>query len=292
MVARIQVFLDHPSQTPAAWLLGGISYVAICVFALTFGLKSAATEAPTSFLRPISLTALRTRAARRRIALGLVGGLVVGLVGALGVGLTVSSRTGLTGGLIVGLVGGLGSALVGGLESNNLNVVTPASTVYSDLLYWLGFGFTFGFVLGLAGALRAGVGLGVGFALMHVAGFVLGLAAGVGAGAGQMWLRYVLGVASAAAPAKLPFRLIRYLDECARSGILRRSGPAYQFRHLSLRDHLQGKPVSITAIRLGGPSSTESPASRQRQMTSLNQDNHKKPTKKAPPVDSRLVQDR
>jgi hypothetical protein len=36
----------------------------------------------------------------------------------------------------------------------------------------------------------------------------------------------------------VPIRLMRFLDDAHRVGLLREAGPAYQFRHAKLQDHL------------------------------------------------------
>jgi hypothetical protein len=38
----------------------------------------------------------------------------------------------------------------------------------------------------------------------------------------------------------LPFRLIRFLDDAYRRGVLRQVGPVYEFRHVELRRYLAG----------------------------------------------------
>jgi hypothetical protein len=37
---------------------------------------------------------------------------------------------------------------------------------------------------------------------------------------------------------RLPLRLMRFLDDAHRLGLLRAVGPTYQFRHAELQDHL------------------------------------------------------
>src|SRR4051812_35111040 len=57
------------------------------------------------------------------------------------------------------------------------------------------------------------------------------------------WLSYILTSCRLAATGKLPLRLMDFLDDAHRLGLLRTTGPAYQFRHAEFHDHL---------VRIGG----------------------------------------
>ncbi len=54
----------------------------------------------------------------------------------------------------------------------------------------------------------------------------------------QAWGRFALARAHLAATGKLPWRLMAFLREAHRRGVLRQAGPVYQFRHARLRDRL------------------------------------------------------
>lgn len=54
------------------------------------------------------------------------------------------------------------------------------------------------------------------------------------------WVWFVLARWWFAARGKLPWRLMRFLDDAHTLGVLRQSGNVYQFRHLRLRDRLAG----------------------------------------------------
>lgn len=54
----------------------------------------------------------------------------------------------------------------------------------------------------------------------------------------QAWGRFGLARAYFAATGKLPWRLMAFLREAHRRGVLRQAGPVYQFRHARLRDRL------------------------------------------------------
>jgi hypothetical protein len=79
---------------------------------------------------------------------------------------------------------------------------------------------------------------------------VVGLTVGL---AGRMiirsgaWLSYVLATRWLAASGKLPLRLMGFLDDAYRLGLLRTVGPAYQFRHAEFQDHLVRTASTLTA---------------------------------------------
>jgi uncharacterized membrane protein YeaQ/YmgE (transglycosylase-associated protein family) len=107
-------------------------------------------------------------------------------------------------------------------------------------------------VVGLTGWLAArltGGRLRVGLAAGLTTGLAGGLAGGLASGlaarrAGRLvirsgaWLSYVIATYQLAASGKLPLRLMTFLDDAYRLGLLRTVGPAYQFRHAKFQDHL------------------------------------------------------
>ncbi|QQQ74261.1 NACHT domain-containing protein [Saccharothrix sp. 6-C] len=70
------------------------------------------------------------------------------------------------------------------------------------------------------------------------------LSFGVGTGLGSVVdnasVLYAASLAWWALRGKLPWRLMRFLDDAHRRGVLRQTGAVYQFRHASLRRHLAG----------------------------------------------------
>jgi len=144
----------------------------------------------------------------RSITGGAAGGLIIGLMVLIVFELGLTPSLGFTSG--IGPASGLWIGLSAGL------VFGPAL----GLVVWL----VFGFGLGLA----AGLGLGV------AAGLVTGLAAG----RHHAWIAYLIATAHLARNGHLPLRLMRFLDDAHRLGLLRAVGPAYQLRHAELQDHL------------------------------------------------------
>ncbi|MFE5891181.1 NACHT domain-containing protein [Streptomyces sp. NPDC056462] len=57
----------------------------------------------------------------------------------------------------------------------------------------------------------------------------------------RAWLAYTMTVIHAARNRDLPFRLMRFLDDADRLGLLRAVGPVYQFRHAEFQDHLAAR---------------------------------------------------
>jgi hypothetical protein len=199
------------------------------------------------------------------VAVGMTVGTVVGptlclaahLIGALRVGLTGALRVGLSGGLIVGLSGGLVIGLITwvGIPSRSDWATGPQSTYRATrtltlLQLCLGL-LTIVTVVGsigwLAGPLTGSrtFGLVDGLEIGSMTGLAAGLAGGLAARrAGKLvirsgaWLCYILAIWRLAATGKLPLRLMGFLDDAHRLGLLHSVGPAYQFRHAQFQDHL------------------------------------------------------
>jgi hypothetical protein len=93
------------------------------------------------------------------------------------------------------------------------------------------------------------VGLAVGLAfglvrsgLLNLGGLMVGLVVGLPGGLAMLssgaWLSYILALSRLATSRQLPLRLMSFLDDAYRLGLLRTTGPAYQFRHAEFHDHL------------------------------------------------------
>jgi hypothetical protein len=105
------------------------------------------------------------------------------------------------------------------------------------------FGLVVGSVIGLVAGLVFGlvdlvpaalpIGLVFGWVFWLVFWLVFGMAM-----TKTCWPTYVLASLWLGARRRLPVRLMEFLDDAYRLGILRIVGPAYQFRHAALQDHL------------------------------------------------------
>lgn len=167
------------------------------------------------------------------LAFELIGGLVGGIVESLAFGLAV----GAAGGLAVGLSRWASTPVT------NAQPQTPSVTLRRDLelvsVRSLAFGLMLGPAFGVAGAVAKGF---AGLIAAVEAGIAFGIAGGVVfvltfgfTGAGPV---YLVAVSVLRARRQVPRRLMRFLDDAHRLGLLREAGPAFQFRHAKLQDRL------------------------------------------------------
>lgn len=113
----------------------------------------------------------------------------------------------------------------------------PEALLRADRATALSRGILRAFIMGGTVAAVAGVGVGiaVGFSALLVS---LTFTAWGRFGAARCWN---------ALRGRLPWRLILFLDDAARRGVLRRMGAVYQFRHARLQDHLAGARTEADA---------------------------------------------
>jgi len=93
------------------------------------------------------------------------------------------------------------------------------------------------------------VGLGLGHtAYLLAVGLVFGLLVGLVVGPMQepAWVGFVVTARWLAFRGKLPWRIMGFLDDAHRLGLLRTAGSVHQFRHAELQDHL-AKPGETAA---------------------------------------------
>lgn len=60
------------------------------------------------------------------------------------------------------------------------------------------------------------------------------------------WMSYLVATTWLALRADVPWRLMTFLDDACRRGVLRANGPAYQFRHVRLQEHL-ARPCPVSS---------------------------------------------
>ncbi|WP_395107465.1 NACHT domain-containing protein [Actinomadura sp. SCN-SB] len=138
-------------------------------------------------------------------------------------------------------------------------VAGPVSTLraeFAGVLLKLAAG---GFVAGLFLLFRAisepGYGrVGLDGAVFAFVLLCIGLLAG-----SRVWLGYLTAVVVLAVRDGFPLRLIAFMDDAHRMGLLRTFGPAYQFRHADLQDHL-AMPYRVQGAEGESAESAESPA--------------------------------
>ncbi|MES5825482.1 NACHT domain-containing protein [Streptomyces sp. RG80] len=222
-VRTTDALLTTLTLLPLAWTaplrLTGLTALATGL-ALISGALATTTDHPTSAANP-----LRTPQGPRELAFGLT----VGLVG----GLMIGPTFGLAAGLTTGLGVGLGLGLAGGLTREPGTNLGARAVIRSDARA----GLTCGLAVGLGTGLAAGLTGGLAFGL--ALGLPLGLATALLSGA-QASRRYAVFLLCSRR--HLPFRLGLFLDWAVTAGLMRYSGPAYQYRHRELQHWLRQHP--------------------------------------------------
>jgi hypothetical protein len=246
----------------AAGLLGGLTaaVVAGLVFELTAGLL---LGIPAALLAGLAGDLVLGRRQPARVVVRMDRELLRTLRGSTGFGLPAGLGAGLSAGLVFGLPFGLPAGLVAGLVFGLLimagfglwfglmresdRVPTPGFTLRADRAA-TAFSVLAGELLGalaagLLVALRSGVEPRPAFSLLVVVtaiGLGVGLVAGLLVAARRPWPRYQLARAELAVSGRLPWRLMSFLEDAHRRGLLRQVGAVYQFRHARLQDRLAG----------------------------------------------------
>ena len=205
---------------------------------------------------------LRLRGHVRLMLRDLVFGIAVGLPVCLTASLALAPADGfkaaLTFGLMVGSMGGFAVGLNKWISTplSSDRPGTPVGTLRRDLRLMYVRSLVFGLVLGLAfgsaAALtgRLAVGLMGGLRVGLEGGLAFGLAGGVvfaltfgltGASTG-----YLITVSILFIRRSLPFKLMSFLEDAHRLGLLRQAGSLYQFRHAKLQDYLARISPSVS----------------------------------------------
>ena len=214
------------------------------VFGLTPGLAKEPAQADMR-LRGRSAE-LRQSLARFGLLGGLIGGLPGGLIGGLIGGLTAGppfglavGRSWLKLGLSVGLTAGLALGLLEFASSPSIaqRASSPMGSLRGDralstvraVTFGLAVGLPFGLMVGLTDGLMDGLMVGLSF------GLTAGLTGGLVVSA---WAGFCIASLRLAARRRLPLRLMGFLQDAYRLGLLRIVGSSYQFRHAELQDHL------------------------------------------------------
>ncbi|WP_405891240.1 hypothetical protein OG427_37160 [Streptomyces sp. NBC_00133] len=222
---------------------------------------------------------LRLRGGLRSFGRKLVPGLAVGLMMGAGALCAFAVADGLGAGLgggldtagkvvcVAGLSTGLAFAAMMWLNTPADALCSPSSrsvlradrsvsairivveTLGSGLLAGLTTGrYGFGIAVGFTWALVAGVGggLALGLAGRYAGRFQTGLAA-------SPWGWFLVSRFWLALRGQLPWRLMRFLDDAHRRGVLRQAGAVYQFRHARLQDHLAAPAPAPSARQVLQP---------------------------------------
>ncbi|MFC4068959.1 NACHT domain-containing protein [Actinoplanes subglobosus] len=143
---------------------------------------------------------------------------------------------------VVGLIAATGGVLAGVTVWSG--VAKPVRGRSFDARFWLqilrlqGMAAGFGSVIVFGSVLAVAVEPAVGFAASVRTGLATGIAAGVSVTILLPWGRFFAARCLLAATGRLPWRLVRFLEDANRRGVLRQVGMTWQFRHARLQDHL------------------------------------------------------
>lgn len=221
----------------------GLKYGA--VVGLTIGLLGGLPGTAQSWRRQQpSRLAVQIRGNLGRLLRAIFFGLSIGLVIGSAVGFVFGPLLGLSVGLSVGPTVVIALGLRQVLESRvDLDrSPSPFSVLRDDRKSAMVQAFAGGIallvgvalVLGSVPQFGAGVGIGVGV----TAGLVYGLAFSSSRVDTPSWYPFFLARAYLGVRGELPLRLMTFLDNANRRGVLRQNGAVYQFRHIRLQQRL------------------------------------------------------
>ncbi|MFG2127015.1 NACHT domain-containing protein [Streptomyces sp. NPDC048751] len=243
-------FCSIAAVLPAAWLTPRPGEAAACVLALAAvsGLGAALALSPSR----LDWQKRHLPGRRGRFLLGLVANLLLGTVIGTVVGLAAGAWAAAAGhqgaalalgtvlGLVAGLTAGFRFSVAAGLRGAPTTAVSPPVALRDDtvygLLYAVGTGLCGGVAFGGSAALllEPSTGLVVGAAAAIASGQASGLSAA------RRYLVFLL-----CSRRRLPLRLGHFLDWACTVGLMRYSGPVYQFRHAELQHWLAAHPRPV-----------------------------------------------
>ena len=165
-------------------------------------------------------------------------GYLVGATVGIGIGIAVALASGPLAGLIAGLVAASIGGFAAGLEGTPADLtLAQAAAGPAELLArdrgtcWL--------VAAIGGtAFGLGAGVGVRLPVGLAAGLTVGL---IAASIQASWLPFVVTRWWFAATRQLPLRLMSFLGDAHKRGILRQVGGVYQFRHIELQRRIAAR---------------------------------------------------
>jgi|APLak6261673822_1056097.scaffolds.fasta_scaffold00126_7 hypothetical protein len=173
----------------------------------------------------------------------LIGGLIVGLPTWLSYGPNKAISDALRSGLILGLIAGFIGGFIGKIREDKTR---PNQGIILTLKNGLFIGFCTTLIVGLILGLIEGMSYTpaaaladrprMGPTLWLTAGLFLGLIVGLNRGLGAVIKHYVLRFVLWCS-GRMPFRLIPFLDYCARLILLKKVGSGYIFIHRMLLEH-------------------------------------------------------
>ncbi|WP_445528105.1 NACHT domain-containing protein [Streptomyces cyslabdanicus] len=188
-----------------------------------------------------------TRAFAAGLPYGLAAVLLFGLALELSYGPPYEFTSVPVNGLAFGLPAWLAAVVVRGFTGQPTTLANPRAIIHDDIVYGLTTSLAFGLVFGLAADTER-VALGdtmhpydLMTRLTEILQYGLAVTFGFGLGFGLRAARRY-AVFLLCSHGRLPFRLARFLDWAVTAGLLRYSGPSYQFRHRELQQWLTQHP--------------------------------------------------
>jgi hypothetical protein len=202
------------------------------------------------------------------LAVGVGIGLVLGLVAGFAVGAEFGLGIGFAGGIAGGLGGGLASTLAQGLTISmpTDEPITPVDAFRGNHRLVLAIEICVGVAVGVVTGVAFGLAVWVAFGLASgvVVGFASGIALGIVAGiaAGATDVNFFMPACAAfvliSSERQGPVRMMHFLEDARRRGVLRTAGAVYQFRHASLQDVLAKKHSARLTTACTSSTSTSS----------------------------------
>lgn len=219
----VGAFVGQPTMGEAAPLVNSLGFAVAAACVVTVGKR----HHPASGLRWSPL------------------GIITAMGGGLAIGLAVIPQAGALSGLLSGVVAAAGGSFGAGLEAKpaEATVAADPQTVLSQdrATFW---------TTALAGGLAIGLAAAavVGSVLGPWKGIQTGLADGLATGLAWGFLqatygRFTLARWWLALRGHVPWKLMPFLADAHRRGVLRQVGATYQFRHAELQRRLAQRPV-------------------------------------------------
>ncbi|MGB7798405.1 MAG: trypsin-like peptidase domain-containing protein [Pseudonocardiaceae bacterium] len=205
----------------------GLPYRAALAAGLAFGFALAVPvwlDIPADVTQMSSPGVVLKQDRTAALLFGLVLALPIGLLGGLVVGLTSGLAFGVISGDVAILVGALVGAVAGGILGGRLFGRVGACMFALS-------GITGGLVFDPTDTGSHAI-------LGPASGVTLGLAFGCVSVLSRAWGAYTVSQIWLSLRGDQPWRLMRFLDDAHRRGVLRQSGAMYQFRHARVQDHL------------------------------------------------------
>ena len=195
-------------------------------------------------------TPTAVRFERPRGGVAFVRHLAVGLLIGAGAGVAFGALLGSRLGVLVGVVLGLTIGMIDGLNvwldvsTDVTRALSPESTLSADRRAAIARSLTTGAAIAITSGVAVGLDSGSRSAVLYGLAFGLAFAlsdrySGLTA---TVWGQYLVAKTCLALAGKLPWRLMAFLDDAHRHGLLRQTGAAYQFRHARLQEHLAAPP--------------------------------------------------